>query len=29
MDENDNDFEVLEVIFTDEETQEFEETDEW
>ena len=27
MDENDNDFEVLE--FTDEETEEFEETDEW
>ena len=29
MDENDNDFEVLEVQFTDEETEEFEETDEW
>ena len=29
MDENDNDFEVLEVRFTDEETEEFEETDEW
>ena len=30
MDENDNDFEVLlEVLFTDEETEEFEETDEW
>ena len=29
MDENDNDFEVLEVWFTDEETDEFEETDEW
>ena len=29
MDEKDNDFEVLEVRFTDEETDEFEETDEW
>ena len=29
MDENDNDFEVLEVRFTDEETEEFEETDDW
>ena len=29
MDENENDFEVLEVVFTDEETEEFEETDEW
>ena len=29
MDENDNDFEVLEVEFTDEEMEEFEETDEW
>ena len=29
MDENDNDFKVLEVRFTDEETDEFEETDEW
>ena len=29
MNENDNDFEVLEVRFTDEETEEFEETDEW
>ena len=27
MDENDNDFEVLEIKFTDEETEEFEETD--